>query len=130
MHAFEVLADPVRRRILDCLVNGEQAAGEVGAAIQGEFGLSQPAVSMHLRVLRDNGFATVRVDGTRRIYAVNPAPLQEVDRWLTRYRHFWTQHLDALGAELERGKREGRTEDDANSLSDTSNAAMKGKEDA
>lgn len=129
MHAFEVLADPVRRRILDCLVNGEQAAGEVGAAIQGEFGLSQPAVSMHLRVLRDNGFATVRVDGTRRIYTVNPVPLQEVDRWLARYRYFWTQHLDALGAELKRGKREGRTEDDANSLSDTSNAAMKGKED-
>nr|WP_062337113.1 metalloregulator ArsR/SmtB family transcription factor [Herbidospora sakaeratensis] len=86
MRAFDVLGDPVRRRILELLAAGEQSAGEVGAVVQAEFGITQPAVSQHLRVLRDNGFATVRVDGTRRLYAVDPAPLAEIDRWLTRYR--------------------------------------------
>lgn len=86
MHAFDVLGDPVRRRILELLAGGEQSAGEVGAVVQAEFGISQPAVSQHLRVLRENGFATVRVDGARRLYAVDPAPLAEIDRWLTRYR--------------------------------------------
>ncbi|WP_459805272.1 ArsR/SmtB family transcription factor [Herbidospora sp. RD11066] len=86
MHAFDVLGDPVRRRILELLADGERPAGEVGAIVQEEFGITQPAVSQHLRVLRENGFATVRVDGARRLYAVDPAPLAEVDRWLTRYR--------------------------------------------
>ena len=110
VHAFDVLGDPVRRRILELLADGERAAGEVGAVVQEEFGISQPAVSQHLRVLRDNGFATVRAVGTRRLYAVDPAPLQEVDVWLERYRRFWTQRLDALGTELARGKRERRDE--------------------
>ncbi|WP_062349261.1 ArsR/SmtB family transcription factor [Herbidospora yilanensis] len=86
MHAFDVLGDPVRRRILELLADGERPAGEVGAVVQAEFGITQPAVSQHLRVLRENGFATVRVDGARRLYAVDPAPLAEIDRWLTRYR--------------------------------------------
>lgn len=86
MHAFDVLGDPVRRRILELLADGEQSAGEVGAIVQEEFGITQPAVSQHLRVLRDNGLATVRAEGTRRLYAVDPAPLAEIDRWLTRYR--------------------------------------------
>ncbi|WP_083975221.1 ArsR/SmtB family transcription factor [Herbidospora daliensis] len=85
MHAFDVLGDPVRRRILELLADGELSAGEVGAVVQPEFGISQPAVSQHLRVLRENGFTTVRVDGPRRLYAVDPAPLAEIDRWLTRY---------------------------------------------
>jgi DNA-binding transcriptional ArsR family regulator len=106
MHAFDVLGDPVRRRILELLADGEQAAGEVGATIRQEFGISQPAVSQHLRVLRDNGFATVRAAGTRRLYAVDPAPLQEIDRWLQRYRAFWDLRLDALGTELARGRRQ------------------------
>ncbi|MEA3217130.1 MAG: hypothetical protein QOJ19_3286 [Acidimicrobiia bacterium] len=106
MHAFDVLGDPVRRRILELLADGERAAGEIGAVVQDEFGISQPAVSQHLRVLRDNGFATVRVDGARRLYAVDPAPLREVDRWLARYRRFWEQRLDALGTELSRGQRQ------------------------
>jgi DNA-binding transcriptional ArsR family regulator len=108
VHAFDVLGDPVRRRILELLAGGELAAGEIGAVVQEEFGISQPGVSNHLRVLRENGFATVRVDGTRRLYAVDPAPLQEVDMWLERYRRFWDQRLDALGTELARGRRDRR----------------------
>ncbi|WP_433359355.1 ArsR/SmtB family transcription factor [Streptosporangium sp. CA-115845] len=108
MHALDVLGDPVRRRILELLADGERAAGEISAVVQEEFGISQPGVSQHLRVLRDNGFATVRAQGTRRLYAVDPAPLREVDRWLDRYRHFWTQRLDSLGTEIARGKRERR----------------------
>lgn len=108
MHALDVLGDPVRRRILELLADGELAAGEISAVVQEEFGISQPGVSQHLRVLRDNGFATVRAQGTRRLYAVDPAPLREVDRWLDRYRHFWNQRLDALGTEIARGKRERR----------------------
>ncbi len=108
MHAFDVLGDPVRRRILELLADGELASGAVTAAIQEEFGISQPAVSQHLRVLRDNGFATVRADGPRRLYAVDSAPLREVDRWLEPFRRFWSQHLDALTTELARGKRERR----------------------
>ncbi len=108
MHAFDVLGDPVRRRILELLADGEQTSGQVSAVIQDEFGISQPGVSQHLRVLRENGFATVRAEGTRRLYAVDAAPLQEVDVWLDRFRAFWNQHLDALGTELARGKRERR----------------------
>jgi DNA-binding transcriptional ArsR family regulator len=106
MHALDVLGDPVRRRILELLADGERSAGEVGAIVQREFGISQPGVSQHLRVLRETGFATVRAAGTRRLYAVDSGPLQEVDRWLERYRRFWDQHLDALGTELARGKRQ------------------------
>jgi DNA-binding transcriptional ArsR family regulator len=109
MHAFDVLGDPVRRRILELLADGELAAGEVGAVVQEEFGISQPAVSQHLRVLRDNGFTSVRAEGTRRLYAVDPAPLQEVDVWLESFRRFWTQRLDALGTEIARGRRARRT---------------------
>ena len=106
MHAFDVLGDRVRRRILELLAVGEQSSGAISAVIQEEFGISQPAVSMHLRVLRDNGFATVRADGARRLYAVDTGPLQEVDAWLEHFRGFWTQHLDALATELARGRRE------------------------
>jgi DNA-binding transcriptional ArsR family regulator len=105
VHAFDILGDPVRRRIVARRADGEQSAGDVGAVIQREFGISQPAVSQQLRVLRENGFATVRAAGTRRLYAVESAPLQEVDRWLEPYRRFWNQRLDALGVEVARGKR-------------------------
>ena len=108
VHAFDVLGDPVRRRILDFLADGEKTSGAVCAVIQDEFGISQPAVSQHLRVLRDSGFATVRPEGTRRLYAVNSEPLREVDVWLDRLRHYWTPHLDALATEVARGKRERR----------------------
>ncbi|MEV0135797.1 metalloregulator ArsR/SmtB family transcription factor [Dactylosporangium sp. NPDC050688] len=109
MHAFDVLGDPVRRRILELLADGEQPAGAVSETVRAEFGISQPAVSQHLKVLRESGFATVRADGTRRLYAVDAAPLREVDAWLERFRGFWSQRLDALGTELARGRRERRT---------------------
>ena len=108
MHAFDILGDPVRRRILELLADGEQSAGEIGAVLQAEFGISQPAVSQHLRVLRENGFATVRAQGTRRLYAVDAEPLRQVDEWLHPYRRFWAQRLDALATELARGKRARR----------------------
>lgn len=111
MHALDILGDPVRRRILELLADGELSAGGVCEVIQREFGITQPAVSQHLKVLRDNGFATVRAQGTRRLYAVDPAPLQQIDRWLDRYRHFWDQRLGSLGTEIARGKRERRTTD-------------------
>jgi DNA-binding transcriptional ArsR family regulator len=108
MHAFDILGDPVRRRLLELLADGERTAGQLGAVAQAEFGISQPAVSQHLRVLRDNGFATVRAEGTRRLYAVDAEPLRQVDEWLDPYRAFWTQRLDALATELARGKRAQR----------------------
>jgi DNA-binding transcriptional ArsR family regulator len=108
VHAFDVLGDPVRRRILELLADGEQPSGALTAVIQREFGISQPAVSQHLRVLRENGFATVRAQGARRLYAVDSEPLHEVDQWLDRFRGFWNQHLDALATEIARGKRERR----------------------
>jgi len=106
VHALDVLGDPVRRRILELLAEGELTSGAIGAVVQAEFGISQPAVSQHLRVLRDSGLATVRPSGTRRLYAVNSGPLQEVDVWLDRFRRFWTPHLEALATELARGRRE------------------------
>ncbi len=105
MHAFDVLGDPVRRRILELLADGEHASGSIVAVISDEYGITQSAVSQHLKVLRDNGFATVRVEGTRRIYAVDAAPLAEVDAWLARFRAFWAPRLDALATEIARGKR-------------------------
>ena len=108
MHAFDVLGDPVRRRILELLAEGEHASGEVVAVIADEFGISQPAVSMHLRVLRESGFASTRAEGARRIYALETGPLAEVDAWLAPFRGFWEQRLDALGTEVARGKRRSR----------------------
>ena len=110
MHAFDVLCDPVRRRILELLADGELTAGEVCGVIQKEFGISQPGVSAHLRVLRESGFATVRPEGARRLYAVSAEPMREVDAWLDRFRAFWAPHLDALETELARGQRKRRKE--------------------
>lgn len=109
MHALDVLGDPVRRRILELLAEGEKTSGAVCAVIREEFGISQPAVSQHLRVLRESGFATVRPEGARRLYAVSAEPLREAHDWLDRFRTFWTPHLDALATELARGERERRT---------------------
>lgn len=83
------------------------------AVIQGEFGISQPGVSAQLRVLREGGLAVVRPQGARRLYAVNPVSLQDVDRWLDRFRGFWAPHLDALETELARGRRERRLREGA-----------------
>ena len=105
MHAFDVLGDPVRRRILELLAEGERSSGEVTRVVQAQFGITQSAVSQHLKVLREAGFASARIDGARRIYAVDPEPLQQVDAWLDRFRGFWAPRLDALALEVARGKR-------------------------
>lgn len=86
MHAFDLLGDPVRRRILELLADGERPAGDVGAVVQQEFGITQPAVSQQLKALRDNGFVTVRAVGNRRLYAIDPEPFHEVSDWLARFR--------------------------------------------
>jgi DNA-binding transcriptional ArsR family regulator len=109
MFAFDVLGDPVRRRILELLGEDDHASGEIVAVISKEFGITQSAVSQHLRVLRDNGFATVRVDGARRIYSIDPRPLTQIDRWLDRFRRFWGPRLDALATEVARGKKRKAT---------------------
>lgn len=98
----------MRRRILELIADGERASGDITAVIREEFAISQPAVSQHLRVLRESGFATVRAEGTRRLYTVDPAPLAEVDRWLAHFRRFWSGHMDALATEIARGKKQRR----------------------
>src|SRR5688500_14792236 len=110
MHALDVLGDPTRRRILELLKDGELPAGAIGAAIQRDHPVSQPAVSQHLRVLREGGFVTVRPDGARRLYAVRPDRLRDVESWLDQFRRFWTGPLDALATEVARGKRARRVE--------------------
>ncbi len=94
---FEVLADDSRRRILDLLAQEERPVGE----LVGILGLSQPAVSKHLKVLRSAGLVESRIDAQRRIYGVRPEPLREVDEWLAPYRRRWAAHLSALERHLE-----------------------------
>lgn len=108
MHALDVLGDPVRRRILELLAEGEASAGTVGATIAEEFGISQPAVSQHLKVLRDNGFATVRPEGTKRVYAVDARGPSEAREWLSTFERFWLPKFAALDTELTRGRRQRR----------------------
>jgi DNA-binding transcriptional ArsR family regulator len=107
MEALAALADPIRRQIVEMLADRERDAGELAAA----FPVSRPAVSRHLRVLREAGLVRVRPQAQRRVYALDPRPLEELAQWLERYRGFWGQRLDALGTELARGRRareEGR----------------------
>ncbi|CAN7300020.1 metalloregulator ArsR/SmtB family transcription factor [Devosia sp. LjRoot16] len=106
MHAFDVLGDPVRRRILELLAEREHASGEVVEVIAAEFGISQAGVSQHLKVLRESGFATVRPEGTRRVYSLDAAPLRDIDDWLDRFRGFWTHKLASLATEIARGKKD------------------------
>jgi DNA-binding transcriptional ArsR family regulator len=94
---FEVLAEPNRRRILDLLRAGERPVGD----LVGELALSQPAVSKHLRVLRQAGLVEVRAEANRRLYRLQPAPLRELDDWLAPYRAFWAGRLDALERHLD-----------------------------
>jgi DNA-binding transcriptional ArsR family regulator len=107
MHAFDILGDPVRRRILELLADGELTSGAITAVVQAEFGISQPAVSQHLKVLRDGRFKRP-APGARRLYAVDAAPFHELDDWLDHFRRFWGQRLDSLETELARGKRDRR----------------------
>lgn len=109
MHAFDVLGDPVRRRVVELIADGELASGDIATRIREEFGITAPAVSQHLKVLREAGFATVRAAGTRRLYALDSTPLAEVDAWLAPYRQLWAHRLDALDTEIRRGHRDRRT---------------------
>jgi DNA-binding transcriptional ArsR family regulator len=97
--AFEALADPTRRRIVELVSEGERSAGEIASA----FAISRPGVSKHLRVLREHSVIRSRSDGTRRLYSLDDGGLAELDDWI---RRFWTSRLDALETELRRGKRD------------------------
>lgn len=97
---FELLAEPTRRRILDLLRDGERPVGELVDRLS----MSQPAVSKHLRVLRDSGLVDVRVDAQRRVYRLRPEALQEVDDWIEPYRRLWDQRLDRMERHLQRMK--------------------------
>ena len=94
--AFNAVAEPRRRQILDCLAGGERPVGELVA----ELGLAQPQVSKHLRVLREAGLVEVRTDAQRRVYRLRTEPLREIDEWLAPYRAAWAGRLDALEARL------------------------------
>jgi len=104
VHALDILGDPVRRRILELLAGGERTAGSLTEVIRKEFGITQAAVSQHLRALREGGFVGVRIQGSRRIYSVDSKPLQEADAWISQFRGFWEQRLHALTREIARGK--------------------------
>lgn len=98
MDVFEAVAEPTRRGVLDLLAGRERSAGELVAAFPG---LTQPAVSRHLRILRESQLVDVRVEGTRRLYSLRPAALAELDRWLGSYRRFWGARLDDLESHLD-----------------------------
>jgi DNA-binding transcriptional ArsR family regulator len=102
---LRAVADENRRTLLGALADGPATAGDLAALLP----IARPGVSRHLRVLREAGLVEVRQEAQRRIYALRPAPLAEVDEWLARYRALWEQRLDALHTEVARGKRERRS---------------------
>ncbi len=95
---FEIIAEPNRRAILSLLASSQRSVGE----IERQLGMPQPAVSKHLRVLRETGFVEATVDAQRRLYRLKPEPLQELDAWLAPFRRFWSAHVDALERHLDR----------------------------
>jgi DNA-binding transcriptional ArsR family regulator len=101
MHVLEALADPTRRQIVELLAERDRDAGEIAS----HFDVSRPAVSRHLRVLREHGLVRSRGEAQRRIYSLDPGPLEEIDAWLARYRGFWANRLDALDVQLRRARR-------------------------
>jgi DNA-binding transcriptional ArsR family regulator len=101
VHALEALADPTRRQIVELLAEQDRDAGEIAS----HFDVSRPAVSRHLRVLREHGLVRSRGEAQRRIYSLDPGPLEEIDAWLARYRVFWANRLDALDVQLRRARR-------------------------
>lgn len=96
MLSLEALADPTRRRIVELLAKRDRTAGE----IVDEFDMSAPAISQHLKILREAGLVTTRAEGQSRIQALNPGGLDEIEAWLNRTRQFWSSRLDALEREL------------------------------
>jgi DNA-binding transcriptional ArsR family regulator len=105
MDALQAIGDPVRRRMVELLSREELSAGELSRDVEQEFGISQPAASRHLRVLREVGLVSSRVDAQSRVYALEPAAVDELAAWTDGIRRFWRQRLDALGTELTRGRR-------------------------
>lgn len=105
VHALDILGDPVRRRLVELLASGNRPAGEVSRVVEGEFGISQPAVARHLRVLREAGFVSAQPQGARRIYRLEESMIDELQTQVDRYRALWNQRLDALETEIARGKR-------------------------
>ena len=110
MHALDVLGEPVRRRILEVIGAAEVSAGAVAATIGDELGLSQPATSQHLKILRESGLVTVRAVGTSRLYRIERDRLAEASAWFDQFGGPWQQPLDALATELVRGRRERRSD--------------------
>jgi DNA-binding transcriptional ArsR family regulator len=105
LDAFQTLADPTRRRIIESLRTGERQVGEI---VQ-QAGIHQSGVSRHLRILHDSGFVAVRPDGQRRMYSLKPEPFRELEDWLSQYRGLWEARLDRFGAALERRRRHPET---------------------
>jgi DNA-binding transcriptional ArsR family regulator len=101
LNALAALADPTRLRVVELLADGECSAGELAS----HFDAARPGVSRHLRVLREHGLVRARVEGRRRLYSLDPRPLEELDAWLEHYRSFWTNRLDALDTEVNRRRR-------------------------
>jgi DNA-binding transcriptional ArsR family regulator len=111
MDTMTAVADPIRRQVIELLARGERSAGEIGEL----FPIAQPSMSRHLRVLRNAGIVNVRADSTRRIYSLNPRPLEEIERWAARHLKMWHekfdklgQHLDAMAAAEEKQSRKER----------------------
>ena len=101
MNPLAALADPTRRRIVELLAERELSAGKIAS----QFPTARPGVSRHLRVLREHGLVRARAEGQRRLYSLDPRPLEELDAWLDHYRGFWTNRLAALDTELKRRRR-------------------------
>jgi DNA-binding transcriptional ArsR family regulator len=121
---FAALGDPVRRRLLMLLHEvGEAPVGGLVAAVRATTTISQPAVSQHLRVLREAGLVRVRPDGTRRLYAVEPAGIDAARAWLAAFTDPFAQPLDALGTEIARGRRERRRADEVSGSPSTGSRA-------
>jgi DNA-binding transcriptional ArsR family regulator len=108
MHAFDVLSDPARRRALELIAQRERTSGEIVEVVGAEFGISQSAVSQHLRVLRNSGFASVRKEGAKRCYSIDPEGFDNVEAWLDKLRHYWAPKMEALATEVQRGKQTRR----------------------
>jgi DNA-binding transcriptional ArsR family regulator len=102
MHAFAALADPTRRQIIEMLAGGERTAGDIVR----QFDVSAPAISQHLKVLKESRLVTVRADAQRRIYALDAAGIDEIDAWLSGIRRFWSDRLDALERELRAARKD------------------------
>jgi DNA-binding transcriptional ArsR family regulator len=102
VQALEALADPTRRRIVELLAERDRDAGEIAS----HFRVSRPAVSRHLRVLREHGLVRAQSVAQRRVYSLDPEPLEEIDAWLAKYRPYWANRLDALDLQLRRARRQ------------------------